>query len=149
MDSPVSTSRVQGAKRPCPTFESSRVSQGQAIDEIIGRVRSDVAIPDHLKDLLLYLVDFKEQMGWLIQRNRELERKVDCLLAENEKLRGGSQSIAHVPVTTRASFMSPADLSTSPTQGDSLVVHDSESEIERRRSLVLVGIPEQKSVGVR
>ncbi|EYC12439.1 hypothetical protein Y032_0047g1481 [Ancylostoma ceylanicum] len=81
MNSSLSSSLVQGN---CPT--SLSVKDGQGIDAVIDRVRCDGALPDHLKDLLLYLCDLKMQMSWLFQRNQALERKVEELCTENKKL---------------------------------------------------------------
>ncbi|EYB82886.1 hypothetical protein Y032_0348g3178 [Ancylostoma ceylanicum] len=146
MNSSLSSSLVQGN---CPT--SLSVKDGQGIDPVIDRVRCGGALPDHLKDLLLYLCDFKMQMSWLFQRNQELERKVEEPCAENKKLRENTIASGTASATESDSVPrnSPELIPSIVKQDDPVFDLETQNKIERRRSLVLIGVAEQKSSDIR
>ena len=138
MNTPACPARVQGSKkRPCPMLESPSGSPcDQNIDEIMDRVRSDGGLPNHLKDLLWFLCDCRKQVDHLLQRNRELENKVESLIVENEKLKNQlnlSSGIVNSNVPSQSSdrlvpvSSVPIDSSFSPAQLETL------NEIERSK----------------
>lgn len=84
-----------------------------------------------------------------IQRNRELD-KIYSLVTENGKLKRDATQRTTVSVigTPKEPIKSPARFLTSSYYLNSVIDHESKAEMKRLRSLVLVGVPEQRCAGV-
>lgn len=113
------------------------------ISDAIDRLKNDPNIASHVKDLLLYLYRSKEQMDYLVARNRQFEEELLTLRQENMKLK--KQCSSSEAAVKKLQPSQPQPQVAEMISNTSVDPNDS-CEVERRRSLILKGVPEQMSM---
>ncbi|WKX95609.1 hypothetical protein Q1695_012233 [Nippostrongylus brasiliensis] len=118
------------------------------MEMVMARVGADRSISSDVRDLLAAL--WRDRCS-LIEKNRQLEErlsalegaKMDCSRRESQPSVAVSHTLVHRSdsvisdsQSARRAFFSSSD-------------KDVESEVERRRSLILRGVPEQKALHIR
>lgn len=110
------------------------------ISDAVDRLKNDSNIASHVKYLLLYLYRSKDQMDYLVVRNRKLEEELQTLREENMKLKKQCSSSNAAVKKLQPGQPQPQ---VTDTIIKSTVDANDPCEVERRRLLILKGIPEQ------
>ncbi|KAL6741737.1 hypothetical protein Aduo_014964 [Ancylostoma duodenale] len=108
-------------------------SQGE-FDRAADQMIKDESLPLHIRTILAYLLEGRKHLESMIERNRELAKQTEDLLGEISSLRAENENL-------KKSI--ELDAST-PTRVDHVNACRSYEDIERSRSLVLVGVPESR-----
>ncbi|KAL6734819.1 hypothetical protein Aduo_005319 [Ancylostoma duodenale] len=108
-------------------------TQGE-FDRAADQMIKDDSLPLHIRTILAYLLEGREHLEFVIERNRELTKQTEDLLGEISSLRAENENL-------RKSIELNAS---TPPRFDHVNACRSYEDIERSRSLVLVGVPESK-----
>nr|CDJ88717.1 RNA-directed DNA polymerase (reverse transcriptase) domain containing protein [Haemonchus contortus] len=135
MDTPLSRSRVQErpVKRSC--IDRSPPMPSSKFDQDVALLMEDQSLPQHLRSVLGILLEDRKFLHSVLCRNRELAEEVSALKAENAKLKAAASGAATPnPLTSQQVA--------EPSSHVSNVLPLSPVEVERKRSIVLIGVPE-------
>lgn len=121
--------------------------QASDLDSAVDLLMNDTSLPPHLGIVLAHLLEIKNEYASLLRRNQELVKEMESVQQRNNEL----QNENSVLLTEIGSLRS--QLSNKPTA--SVPISDSSppaapavpcDETERRRSIVVSGVPENFSV---
>ncbi|XGW10836.1 hypothetical protein V3C99_012393 [Haemonchus contortus] len=135
MDTPLSRSRVQERPVERSCIDRSPPMPSSKFDQDVALLMEDQSLPQHLRSVLGILLEDRKFLHSVLCRNRELAEEVSALKAENAKLKAAASGAATPnPLTSQQV--------TEPSSHVSNVLPVSPVEVERKRSIVLIGVPE-------
>ncbi|KAK6050591.1 hypothetical protein COOONC_11904 [Cooperia oncophora] len=143
MDTPSAPAPIQGRRGKKHRMDLSSPGEmdlDRAIDLIIG----DSSLPPHLKTAMGFLLEMKDQIA-SVKRNKELVEENNCMRLRNNELQEEVDSLKS-QITLLKQALASSKNSTN-VRVDSQVnssPHNYE-ELERRRSIVIVGVKECNS----
>ncbi|KAL6738521.1 hypothetical protein Aduo_012063 [Ancylostoma duodenale] len=142
MDTPLAPPVVQNRRGKKHKIDYSPPAPDADFDRAVDLVLNDATLPPHLRTVMSHLLEIKEQFPVVIEVNRELTIENERISKINTELEKENSSLRlEIDCLKKTLSSSPRSAPDQPLCNDKSPP-DSFEEVERRRSLVIAGVPE-------
>ncbi|KAK6049246.1 endonuclease/exonuclease/phosphatase family protein, partial [Cooperia oncophora] len=114
-------------------------------DRAINLVVNDASLPPHLKTVMNFLVDLKDQIGYVLARNKELQEENESVRRKNSELISEVNSLNSQIIVLKKALSSHENFNQSQVSSQPSTLVNNFEEVERRRSVVIIGVKESSA----
>lgn len=141
MDTPVVPKPIQGRRGKKHRMDFSSPANDDDLTRAIDLIIADQSLPPHLKAAMGCMLELKDQLTAVVARNKELVEENNMVRTRNTELESEVHSLrSQIGVLKQA--LSQQNHSQVSSQDSPMSSGDSAEDIERRRSIVVIGVKE-------